>query len=73
MEESLAPMSLNDLDFSELEAQTDPMKAALLRLQSARRELAKNKTYEMAVQVQLAEKEVNALANIARREIRRVQ
>ena len=62
-------MSLNDLDFSELDAQANPMKAALLRLRSARREFAKSKTYEMAVQVQLAEKEVNALANIARREI----
>lgn len=64
---------LGDFDLSSMPADTgDPMKAALLRLASARRELAKSKTYEMAVQVQLAEKEVNSLASIARREIRRI-
>ena len=65
-------MSLNDFDFSSVEAQGDPMKAALLRLQSARRELSKSKTYERAVEVQLAEAEVNKLASIERREIRRI-
>lgn len=63
-------MSLNDFNFEQIEAIGDPMKQALLTLESARREFDKSKTYERAVQVQLAEKKVSALASINRREIK---
>lgn len=66
-------MSLSDFDLSSQPAEVgDPMKAACLKLQSAKRELAEKPSYERAVEVQLAQAEVNKLASIARREIRRV-
>lgn len=62
-------MGLNDFNFEQIQSIGDPMKQALLKLESARREFSKSKTYERAVQVQLAEKEVSALASIERRKI----
>ena len=64
-------MALNDFDLSSPPAiEGDPMKTALLKLSAARRELEKGPSYGRAVEVQLAQDEVNALANIKRREIK---
>lgn len=63
-------LSLDTFDFSQIETKGDPMKAALLKLEAARRELKKGPSYGRAVEVQLAENEVHKLASIARREIK---
>lgn len=61
---------LADFDLSSPPASSEnPMKSALLKLASARRELENGPSYGRAVEVQLAEKDVNVLANEERRKI----
>lgn len=63
---------LSDFDLTQPKVATchHRMKSALLKLSAARRELEKAPSYGRAVEVQLAEKDVNILANEKRKEIR---